>query len=335
MKNTHTREKQTKDSQKTGFFHAVRSRLEGWFQSSDPENELIDYVVDIIEPKLKLARNYRKRLREPLKICKAHCRAMVTEIPGPIRLGRNGHASEPFIRAVFTKSEYFEELLNRADYERSSASLPGTERVALLTMSSKERTIFGRKRFGDMMIADAMMRSVTFTDHTLVGLSTTLQNARKALERYTLDVIAEAAARELSEARTRLVDLNQRQERLRAMEKMFGKASGAGMGCVFVPYDPEKSKKQKEIEQLLAETEDEIASARSGSETADDWLTMVKNLLSKPEDILNMRLITLRLNWKNVLTDDPGEKADTITFATFTLADEMQREGVLVEYDLS
>ena len=32
--------------------------------------------------------------------------------------------------------------------------------------------------------------------------------------------------------------------------------------------------------------------------------------------------------------DDPNEKADTITFATFTLADEMQREGVLVEYEL-
>jgi len=48
-----------------------------------------------------------------------------------------------------------------------------------------------------------------------------------------------------------------------------------------------------------------------------------------------MQRISLRLNWKNVLTDDPNEKAETITFATFTLSDEMQREGVLVEYNLS
>ena len=333
MKDIHNQKKQTNISTKMGVFNSVRSRLEGWFRGNDPENELIDYVVNIIEPKLKLAKNYRKRLREPLQICRAHCRALVAEIPGPIRLRRNGHGGSPFIRAAFTKSELLEDLLNQADLARSSAQLPGTGRVALLTMTSRERTIFGRKQVGETMVADAAMRAVTFTDHTIVGLSTTLESSRTALEKHSLDILAEAAARELSEARTRLVDLNQRQERLRAMEKMFGKGTGPSMGCVFVPYDPEKAKKQKEIEQLLAETEDEIASARSRSETPNDWLTIVENCLSKPDDILNMRLISLRLNWKNVLTDDPGEKADTITFATFTLADEMQREGVLVEYE--
>lgn len=312
----------------------MRSRVEGWFQSSDPEDELIDYVVDIIEPKLKLVKGYRKRLHEPIEMCRAHCRAIVTEIPGPIKLRRNGYGSDPLMRAAFTNSEDLDNLLNRADLARSSASLSGTDRVALLTMTSRERTIFGRKQLGNMMVTETAMRAVTFTDHAVVGLSTTLASSRKALEKYSLDIIAEAAARELSEVRTRLVDLNQRQERLRAMEKMFGTATGTSMGCVFVPYDPEHSKKQKEVEKLLAETEDEIVSARSRSETPEDWLTIVENCLSRPDDILNMRLISLRLNWKNVLTDDPSEKADTITFATFTLADEMQREGVLVEFDL-
>ncbi|NNK57013.1 MAG: hypothetical protein HKP44_06840, partial [Desulfofustis sp.] len=141
------------------------------------------------------------------------------------------------------------------------------------------------------------------------------------------------AARQLSEIRTRLVDLNQRQQWLRTMGKMFGEEARADMGCMFVPYDPEKSRKQKEIDQLLAETEDELASAREGTETPDDWLRIVEQFLSTPEDILSMRLMTLRLNWKNVLTDDPSEKADIITFATFTVADEMQREGVLVEFE--
>jgi hypothetical protein len=334
MKNSRIQQKQIKTSDKTGVFHFMRSRIEGWLNTSDPGYELIDYVVSIIEPKLKLAKDYRKRLREPLEICCEYCRTMVAEIPGPIKLRRNGLGGDPLIRAAFTKSELLEDLLNKADRGRASASLSGTERVALLTMTSKERTIFGRKQIGDMLVADAAMRAVTFTDHTIVGLSSTVESSRKALEKYTLDILAGAAARELSEARTRLVDLNQRQEWLRAMEKMFGTGTGASMGCVFVPYDPEKFKKQKEIEQLLVETQDELASARSRSETPDDWLTMVENVLSKPDDILNMRLISLRLDWKNVLTDDPSEKADIITFATFTLANEMQREGVLVEYEL-
>ncbi len=311
----------------------MRGRIQGWFNHSDPERDRADYAVQIIEPKLKLARNYRKRLREPLRKCRAHCRALVAEIPGPIKLRRNSYHNEPFVKAAFTRAEHLEQLLTQTDLSPSAASLTGSDRVALLTMSSRERTIFGRKQMGDLMVADAAMRAVTFTDHALVGLSTTLASSREALEKYTFDILIEAAARELSEVRTRLVDLNQRQQWLRAMGKLFGKETGTGMGCMFVPYDPDRSRKQEEIRQLLEETEDEIAEARRGSETPDDWLALVENFLSAPDDILNMRLMSLRLNWKNVLTDDPSEKADTITFATFTVADELQREGVLVEYE--
>lgn len=304
-------------------------------QSNGPEDELIDDVVNVIEPKLKQVKGYRQRLKEPLEICREHCRTMVADIPGPIPLKRNGHGNDPFIRAAFTKSELLEDLLDQADHSLYQTPLAGTERVALLTMTSRERTIFGRKQFGNMMVADAAMRAVTFTDHTIVGLSTTLESSQKALEKHALDILAEAAARELSEVRTRLVDLGQRQEWLKAMGKMFGNGSAASMGCVFVPYDPDKREKQKEIEQLLAETENELASTRSKSEAPEDWLTIVENFLSKPDKIINMQRISLRLNWKNVLTEDPNEKAETITFATFTLSDEMQREGVLVEYKLS
>ena len=118
------------------------------------------------------------------------------------------------------------------------------------------------------------------------------------------------------------------------MNKMFGGGKGVGMGCIFVPFDPEKQKKQKELEKMLMETEIEISAASSGSETPENWLTIVENFISRPEDILNLQLVSLRLNWCNVLTDDPDEQANTITFVTFTLADEMQREGVLVAYEL-
>ena len=84
---------------------------------------------------------------------------------------------------------------------------------------------------------------------------------------------------------------------------------------------------------MLRETENEISTASSESETPEDWLTIIEDFLSRPEDIVNLRLVSLRLNWCNVLTDDPDEHANTVTFATFTLADEMQREGVLVAYE--
>ena len=249
-------------------------------------------------------------------------------------LNRNGYGSDPLLRTLFLKSEQFEQLLNQADLQRTENHLSGSRRVALLSMASKEKTIFGRKQHGEMMVADAAMRAITFTDHILVGLATNLSESKHALEKHALDIIAEAAARHLSEARTRLVDLRERQERLRAMEKMFGSRSGRSMGSAIAQYDPEQSEKQQEIEHLLAETEDKLAVARSRSETPEDWLKIVAAFLSRPSDILSMKRISLRLNWKNVITDDPSEKADIITLGTFNIGDELQREGVLVEYEL-
>ncbi len=333
MKSTQTKQKQNDLSEKTGVLRSLRSRL-GWRSRRDkPENSQIDYLINTIEPQLKHIRGYRKRLHEPLKICLEHCKAIVDEIPGPINLQRARYYDNPLIKAAFAGTDRIEHLLDRADGKTSRADLAGKQRVALLTMRSKEKTIFGSKRQGNMIIGDTAMRAITFTDHNLVGLATTLENSKKELEKYCLEIITEAAARELSEIRTRLVDLRQRQERLRAMKKMFGEGKKAGMGAVFVPLDLEKHDKQKKLDQMLVETKSEIAVASEESETPENWLSIIENFLSKPEDILSLQVVSLRLDWCNVLTEDPKEKANTITFATFTLADEMQREGVLVSYE--
>lgn len=312
---------------------SIGKRIANWFQKNTPEHEFIDSVANSVEPKLKLAKNYRAKLREPLEICREHCKAMVAEIPEPIPLKQPGYYDNPIIKAAFLGSDGIEHLLKRADDGKTRSALPGTKRVGLLTMKSKERTVFGRKKQQNMILSDIAMRSVTFTDHNIVGLATTLKSSREALEKYTFDIIVEATARELSEIRTRVVDLHQRQERLRAMKKMFGDGNGAGLCCVFVPFDPERKEKLEKLEKMLVETDSELAAARNEGETPEDWLKIVENFLSKPEDILNMHLVTLRLNWSNILTDDPDEKAESITLSTFTLGDEMQREGILVAYE--
>jgi len=327
------RKRHNMPSEHPGALQSLLRRINGWFHINNPEHEVIDYVVDTVEPKLKSARGYRDKLRGPLELCREHCKAMVAEIPAPISLKQSGYYDDPVIKAAFLGSGRIENLLKRADGLKSQPTLSGTERVALLTMKSTERTVFGSKKQGDMILRDIAMRSITFTDHNIVGLATTLSSSREALEKFTFDIIVQATARELSEIRTRLVDLRQRQERLRAMKKMFGDGEGAGFGCVFVPFDPERQKKKDKLEKMLLETDSELAAARNESEKHEDWLTIVVNFLSKPEDILSIRLVSLRLNWSNILTDDPNEKANTITLATFTLADEMQREGILVSYE--
>ena len=314
-----------------GMIGSFLHRIEHWLHPDKSGlDEVVDYAVNTIEPRLKQVRGYRKRLEAPLEICLAHCHHVVEAIPGPIYLKKSHYRDDPFIRAAFPGKQRIEPLLEKT--EQSDGGLFGHGRVALLTMLSREKTVFGRKQQGNLIVGETAMRSITFTEHSLVGLASTLSESKKALERYCLEVIVEAVARELSEIRTRLVDLRQRKERLRAMSRLFGDQNTVDMGCVFVPYDPERAQKRHKVEQMMAETERELEAAAEESETPKSWLNIVEDILSRPEDILSIHQVSLRLNWSNILTDDPEQKANTINFATFTLGEEMQREGVLIAY---
>ncbi|NOR23727.1 MAG: hypothetical protein GQ542_04920 [Desulforhopalus sp.] len=51
MKGDRGRQKQNMTSEQSGFLRSILDRFGGRFQANQPENELIDYVVNTIEPK--------------------------------------------------------------------------------------------------------------------------------------------------------------------------------------------------------------------------------------------------------------------------------------------
>lgn len=309
------------------MWHSVKKLFSG----NAEEDALVDGFVQIVEPKLKQVRGYRRKLVKPLQLCRVHCRALIEQLPGPFQLNISRYSDDPVTNIVFTDSNDIAELVRRAELQDSS--MPGVERVALLTMTSREKTIFGRRTQGEMVVGDVAMRAITFDNHNIVGLAPSLEQTRIALETLSMQIIAEAAARQLSEMRTRLVDLQQRREHLKAMKKMFGESSGSS--GLAVPYDPEWHQKQKQLAEMLEETESELNSAADSGTTPERWLEWVEQFLSNPQDILSMHQISLRLDWKNVLTEDPREKAHTLNLASFSLSEELQREALLISYSIS
>lgn len=309
---------------------SIPERLTSWYRNRQAEIELVEDVVEIVEPKLRNVRGYRQQLRKPLQICHQHCKEMVEQLPGPIHLKRADYYADPIIKAAFVGSVKIEDLLASPDTNEPLEKPSGSERFALLTMTRTEKKIFGPKKQGAMIVADAAMQTVTFTEHKIVGLATTLESSRNKLAKLSLEVIAEAAARELAARKSHLADLRQQREKLQAMSRMFG--GGSRTRSVFGHYNPEEQEKLQKVRDLLEETEKELAVVREGVEDPKDWLVILENYLTAPDKILNVKIISLRLDWKNVLTSDPEEQANTITLAQLALTDEMQRDAVLVSY---
>jgi hypothetical protein len=298
--------------------------IKQWLHERHLENEVLDHLVEMVDPQMKKVRGHRNMLREPLNICKQYGENLAATIAGPILADREKWSASPQLKALFAGSDNPEQLL---------AAEQGAEPAGylLLTMTRTERTIFGRKKRGEMVIGDAKMQSVTFTDHKVFPLGTTEAEARAALEQLSIETIILAASRKMVAVLAELSDLHQQQSNLKAMSKMFG---GSSRGHnVFGVQPMEQKEKLEKVTALLEETEQDLELYRSKLETPEQRLESLAEYLSRPEKILTSEPFSLILDWRNVIIDEQEGKAVTLALTRFSLPDEMQRDGVLVGFE--
>lgn len=310
---------------------SILASIEGWLQGRRADRAFVDSIVETIEPKIKQVRGYRKRLQIPLSVCQEHCKKIVAGIPGPIYLKHPDDSADPLINAAFTGPDKLDDLLSKAESSRlEAAALSGPERVALLTMTRTDKTIFGRSKHDDLLVGDERLTSITFSDHKIVGMAETLETSRKQLEKYILEIIADSASHELAARRADLEEVRQRREKLRAMWEMFGGVNLAD--GITSPDHAAEGENLEKVESMLEETEAELSTAIKGFETPEDWLIFLEQYLSEPEKIVTVNLVSLRLDWRNVLTQNPDENASTITFAQCSFAEDVRRDAVFIAY---
>ncbi len=307
------------------------TRFNFWLKDRELEKELIEHVVETVEPKIRLASGYRKHLSEPVQVCLEYCREMVEEIPGPILLEKSDYDADPLIHAAFLGSSVtLKDLIQKQEKSSALARPEGPERFAILTMVQKETTVFGPKIQGEMIIQDARMKSLTFSDHRIVGLATSLESSRNKLANVCFEMILGAVSEELATKRTDIRELHEHLERLQAMSRIF--LEGNQPKNFFGHDNPDDPEKLEKVETMLKEAKAELNQEREGYETPADWLEILTTHLAAPKNVMQIESLQLRLDWRNVLTESSEEKANDITLAQCSLADHLKRDAVLISY---
>ncbi|HBG19594.1 MAG TPA: hypothetical protein DDY32_10065 [Desulfobulbaceae bacterium] len=290
--------------------------------------ETIEEIVEIADPKIRLARRYRTSLLSPVEKAVSHCRMMAGSIPGPVRLHQKTYYDNPLVKALFRTVDEMETLLRQG---RKTAG-PGAEKelFALLTMTKEETTIYGHKQQGEMILADVPMRAVTFIDHRIVAPSPDPQATMAGLVKRSLEILAGVALEEIGSLRANLAELRERRARLSSMRSILrGKRPTFE---VFAQLQQENAGKLEELETLLGETEGEIETARKAIETPDDALGYLQRILESPAGTLSLRGQSLKLNWMNVLVEGE-EPFHQIDLAELALNEELRRSALLVSFD--
>lgn len=304
--------------------------LQRWYRRNQASRSLVNSVVEKVDPQLKQVRNYRKQLLAPIITCQKHSRYIVEAIPGPVQLDSAKFSDHPLINAVFIGQDDIEPLLADAALSVGDLDSSSSARVALLTMTHKEKETFGHRAHKDMLVGQERLISVTFADHKIYGLAESYESTLKKLEQVIFDLIIEAASQAIALKKTDLEELKNRKEKLNAMWRIFGGASSSHE--IDMLHPPEDLEKLMKVQELMQETDQELSESLQVIETPEERLMFLKNYLARPEAIFNIHKITYRLDWQNVITEDSEQSAHTITLAQCSLGQNVTRDAVLISY---
>lgn len=289
----------------------------------------IEELVEIADPKIRLAPRYRKILLAPVEAAVSHCSLMVGSIPGPVRLHQKTYYDNPLVKALFRSVEEMETLLRGA--RNAAAPGEGRELFALLTMTMTETVIYGHKQQGEMLLADVPMKAVTFIDHRIVAPSPDLQTTKTGLVQRSLEILGSVAMEKIVSLKANLAELRERRARLSSMKRIL---SGKRQTFeIFAQPEQENAAKLQELQTLLSETEKEIEAAKKEIETPEDKLGFLQRIMTSPAGTLTLREQSLKLNWMNVLVQGDEEPSHQIDLVELALNEELRRSAVLVSFD--
>lgn len=316
------------------WFGSIWQQFQSQATADDPVVQATDRVVQIADPVIRQAKRYRQVLADPVAGSMRYFQSLLATIPGPVALDRNRYYDDPTVKALFASPEELDEVL-RLNPEINKLRKQGLrgDMVAMMTMLQQERTIFGHKQEGELLVRDVRQQAVSFTDHRIVAPSADLDTAKDGIVNRGLEVLATVAMERITTLRANKAELQGKKEYLQGMVKIFGGRSHRQE--LFAAPTAHNREELRKVEQMLAEVERELEEVRQRIALPEQSLAHLEEIMRQPETMLIARRQSLRLNWMGVRVDDePGSEGNEITLAEFSMED-VRRSAVLVTFSLA
>lgn len=313
---------------------SVWQRLQPQAPADDPLVQVTDRVVQIADPVIRQAKRYRQVLAEPIAGSMRYFLSISKTVPGPINLDPKRYYDDPTVKALFASPNELDEVL-RFNPEINKLRKQGFvgEVVAMMTMLQQERTIFGHKQEGELMVRDVRQQAVSFSDHRIVAPAADLEATRNGIVNRGLEVLATVAMERITTLRANKAELQGKKEYLQGMVKILGGRSHRQE--LFAAPTAHNREELRKVEQMLADVDQELETLRQQIALPEQSLAHLEGIMRQPEAMLVARRQSLRLNWMGVrVDDDPGSEGNEITLAEFSV-EEIRRSAVLVNFTIA
>jgi len=293
--------------------------------------QVTELVVQVADPLIRNADDYQKILQDPIDEATKYFTQLIDAIPGPVDLSRKGYESDHTVKFLFASPEELEEVVRISPELRYLRDKGYTgEVVALLTMTLRERTVYGYVQDGETFQRDVAQQAVDFVDHRIVAPETTMDSVKNQLVEKGLSILATTAMEIITGLKAKKAELREQKEYLGAMLRIMGGRKIAWES--FTPLDPAQLEEITKAEQRLVEVKAELAELQNQLDGPEDALNFLKTVVSRPSEELLIQEYPLHLNWKRIRVSGKDEtEGNEISLAELSnRSGAIKRSAVLV-----
>jgi len=273
----------------------------------------IEQVVRIINPRLKLVADYRRRLAPAVEQAILYCRELEARLPPAIKASATVWSESPTLRALFATARDIPGVFSRSRAVQDFfAARPDADQVwATLRFLCRETTGFGVAADGGVVRHDVVRTCVSFIEKKIVLPSGCEHDARIEIRRRIFKFL-------LTEALQQITTVDMERKHLREQCSMLQtrlmilKGQRVGLEAMLEDGDGARQKIE-DVKQKLTENERALAAFPSAGKTLEEVIGRVQDVLMHGSDYIRIEMVKLRLDQMNVLAPaGAGESATEI-----------------------
>jgi hypothetical protein len=290
-------------------------------EDAGPDRALIDAAieraVDGTDRRLRALGDYRQRLRGPVERAAEHVIALVDAMPAPTEISAHGFGSDPCIRAFFSSVDHLHGVLGKfkdvREYQRRCAETAASRIFGLLVMQKDERTVLGMELEGDAVRKDVVQLAVSFSHHRFIAPASTEKGARWELKKRAFDFLIERALEQLARETRKRAEMDRQRCLLRRKLDAL-RAGNWGLGSALA----DNGQNEADIDAVEAEIEAidaELGQFGTNAIGLEQSLDCITGVLGQPKGWLDVRPVTLRLDYRGVKLADASAEGNELHLA--------------------
>ncbi len=267
----------------------------------------IERVVDHANPRIRGLPGYRRRLRDAVARSLDYCDELAQRLPGPVRLDRQTWSSDPQVNALFASADRMRWALTSPQVRAyvKETPLETGDCYAVLAAMPQVRSQLGMELLGDAIQRDVKQTTVSFANHEVGLPAGDPEQVRVLTAHAVMDTLVGTAVQDIAAQEERIAGLDERLRMVRIKQKALS-PTARSVDLLGTGGEP-KSAEYEALGKRIQELEMDLADARQGLSTLDDYLDRLVAVLRHPENHVGARLERVRLDRMNVVRQDRGD----------------------------